>query len=62
MQPEVHIIRTDEMNIHASRAVLDENPKYLNKFLTFKNPDIQASYVSQFRLIPPPENSQSKNK
>ena len=63
MQPEVQVGSNDEMNIHTGRAILDENPKYLNKFLTFKNPDIQASDVSQFRLMPPtPKNSQSKNK
>lgn len=62
MQPEVQV-GIAEMNVYTGRAVLDENPKYLSKFLTFKNATIQASDVSQFRLMPPtPKQSQSKNK
>ena len=62
MRPELQV-GIAEMNIHTGRAVLDENPKYLSKFLTFKNANVQASDVSQFRLMPPtPKQSQSKNK
>ena len=34
MQPELQV-GIAEMNIRTGRAVLDENPKYLSKFLTF---------------------------
>ena len=62
MQPEVQVGIAD-MNIHTGRPVLDKNPKYLSKFLTFKNATVQASDVSQFRLMPPtPKQSQSKKK
>ena len=61
MQPEVQV--GADTNILTGSAILDENPKYLSKFLTFKNATIQASDVSQFRLMPPtPNSSQSKNK
>lgn len=63
MQPEVQVGSLMETNIVTGSAVLDENPKHLSKFLTFKNATIQASNVSQFRLMPPtPNGSQSKNK
>ena len=41
MQPEVQVVSIT--NILTGSAVLDENPKYLSKFLTFKNAAIQAS-------------------
>ena len=53
MQPEIKIAPDSEMNINTGREVPDNNPKYLSKFLTFKNVDIQASDVSQFQLMPP---------
>ena len=37
MQSEVQVGIADIMNIHTGRAILDENLKYLSKFLTFKN-------------------------
>lgn len=61
MLPEVQV--GTDTNILTGSSILDENPKYLSKFLTFKNATIQASDVSQFRLMPPtPNSSQSKNK
>ena len=63
MQPEVQVGSTSDKNMLTDSTVLDENPKYLNKFLTFKNVTIQASDVSQFRLMPPtPTTSQTKNR
>ena len=59
MQPELQVV----INVHTGRVVLDENLKYLSKLVTFKNANIKASDVSQFRLMPPkPKQSQSKNK
>ena len=46
MQPEVQVGSLTETNIVTGSAVLDENPKYLSKFLAFKNATIQASDVS----------------
>lgn len=37
MQPEVQVGSTSDTNMLTGSTVLDENPKYLNKFLTFKN-------------------------
>ena len=49
-----------ESIINTGRNILHSNPRYLSKFLTFKNPDIKPSDVSQFRLMPPtPTNSVS---
>ena len=65
MQPEVLVgsVPDRNSNIQTGRAILDSNPKYLSKFLSFKNTNVQASDVSQFRLMPPtPNRSQSKNK
>ena len=66
MQPEIRIPTETESileSINTGRQKLDSNPKYLSKFLTFRNTEIQASDVSQFRLMPPtPKNSTSKNK
>ena len=63
MQPEVQVGSNSDIDVLTGHAVLDENPKYLNKFLTFKNATIQASDVSQFRLMPPtPTTSQTKNR
>lgn len=41
---------------------LDNNPTYLQKFLTYKDNDIIASDVSRFRLIPPSTTTNGKNK
>ena len=63
MQPEIQIGSITDTNILTGSAVLDDHPKYLSKFLTFKNTTIQASDVSQFRLMTPtPTSSQTKNK
>ena len=56
-------IKSHLFGVRSGRAVLYEYPKYLSKFLTFKNANIQVIDVSQFRLMPPtPKQSQSKNK
>ena len=61
MKEEFMITMTQaESIINTGRNILDSNPRYLSKFLTFKNPDIKPSDVSQFRLMPPtPTNSVS---
>ena len=53
MKEEVKIIALPEGKVNTGLDVLDKNPRYLGKFLTFKNNEIQASDVSQFRLMPP---------
>ena len=54
MKEEVKItIMPAESIINTGRDILDSNPRYLSKFLTFKSPDIQPSDVSQFLLMPP---------
>lgn len=58
MKEEVKITSIPaESNINTGREILDNNPKYLSKFLTFKSVDIQPSDVSQFRLMPPKPSS-----
>jgi hypothetical protein len=58
MKEEVKISSMpSESNINTGRDILDSNPKYLSKFLTFKSVDIQPSDVSQFRLMPPTPSS-----
>ena len=54
MQPEflVRSVMESDQGINTGRAILDSNPKYLTKFLKFKNTSVQASDVSQFRLMP----------
>ena len=42
-----------ESIINTGRDILDSNPRYLSKFLTFKSADIQPSDVTQFRSMPP---------
>lgn len=50
-----------ETNISTGSSVLDENYKYLSKFLSYRGTDIMASDVSKFRLMPPSKKSK-KNK
>ena len=54
MQPEVKLpILADNSQISTGSQLLDDNPKYLSKFLSFKAKEIAASDVSKYRLMPP---------
>ena len=64
MEPEIKIVTTihsDDPNLQTGSDVLDHNPKYLHKFLSFKGNSVLASDVSQFRLMPPSQTTK-KNK
>ena len=67
MLPEVKVSSTVQGlsmqvdTINLGDTILDSNPKYLSKFLSYKEPDVCASDVSRFRLIPPtPTNAKNK--
>ena len=61
MKEEFKITMTPAESIkNIGRNILDSNPRHLSKFLTFKNPEVKPSDVSQFPLMPPtPTNSGS---
>lgn len=64
MPPEVKITESDSLpniNIDSGTPILDNNPKYLSKFLSYKSTEVAPSDVSRFRLMPPTP-TQSKNK
>ena len=51
IKPELEIPQIHPM-LHTGSQKLDENPQYLNKFLSFKAKEITASDVSKYRLMP----------
>ena len=53
MKEEVKVADLPEEKLTTDSNIINNHPRYLSKFLTFKNSDIQASDVSQFRLMPP---------
>ena len=66
MQPEIKIstatpTNSDKPILNTGSIVLDQNPHYLRKFLSFKGRDIIASDISKYRLMPPAK-TDKKNK
>ena len=59
MPPEKKIVLTSPMpqdielpELNTGIEIIDDNPKYLNKFLSFKGTDIIPSDVNKYRLMP----------